>query len=237
MTLSARLSEVSHSEEMAAILRRALTYPYATPSHSYLYLEGVAEELPDGGPDLGDRTPLLSYGANAAPEALARKLASLPGVAMPVLQAELEHFDVVYSAHVSPYGAVPATLVESPGTRAPVFVVYPTAEQLALLTAQELNYDLVSFDAVSCRLENGSAVTEFAGYRSKHGPLALDGDAVALAAVSSRGRTLPELDQPAVLERVRAHLEPELTLEEFIRICVERGGIKPLRIGAAPPGR
>lgn len=224
MTLSARLSEVADSEEMAAILRRALTYPYATPGRSYLYLEGAAEELPDDGPDLAGRTPLLSYGANAAPEALALKLASLPGVAMPVLRAELEHFDVVYSAHVSPYGAVPGTLTESPGTRAPVFVVYPTAEQLALLTAQELNYDLVSFEAVSCRLEDGGFVTEFAGYRSKHGPLALDGSEVALAAVRSRGRTLPELDQPAVLERVRAHLEPELSLKEFILDRVAQGG-------------
>jgi hypothetical protein len=220
------LSEVADSEEMAAILRRALTYPYATPSRSYLYLKGTAEELPDGAPDLADRTPLLSYGANAAPEALTLKLASLPGAAMPVLRAEVEHFDVVYSAHVSPYGAVPATLVESPRTRAPVFVVHPTAEQLALLTAQELNYDLVRFSEVSCRLEDGTAVSELAGYRSKHGPLVLDGSAVALAAVRSRGRTLPELDQPAVLERVRAHLEPELTLEEFIHACIERGGMR-----------
>lgn len=237
MTLSARLSEVADSEQMAAILRRALTYPYATPGRSYLYLEGAAEELPLDGPDLAGRTPLLSYGANAAPEALARKLASLPGVELPVVRAELEGFDVVYSAHVSPYGAVPATLVESPGTVAPVFVLHPTAEQLALLTAQELNYDLITFGEVSCRLEDGTVVSELASYRSKHGPLALDGSAVALAAVRSHARILPELDQPTVLERVRTHLEPELTLEEFIHACIERGGIKLLRIGAAPPER
>jgi len=214
---------------MAAILRRALTYPYATPDRSYLYLEGTAEELPDGGPDLIGRISLLSYGANAAPEALARKLASLPGVAMPVLRAELEHFDVVYSAHVSPYGAVPATLVESPATRAPVFVVYPTAEQLALLSAQELNYDLVTFGGVSCRLEDGRVVSELAGYRSKHGPLTFDGHEVALAAVRSKGRTLPELDEPAILERVRAYLKPELSLQEFILDRVAQGG------GSFPP--
>lgn len=209
---------------MAAILRRALTYPYATPDRSYLYREGVAEELPAGGPALSGRTPLLSYGANAAPEALARKLSSLPGVELPVMRAELEGFDIVYSAHVSPYGAVPATVVESPGAVAPVFVLHPTPEQRALLAASELNYDLVEVGGMEA-------------FRSKHGPLALDGGEVALAAVRSRGRTLPELDQPAVLERVRAHLEPELTLEGFVRACVERGGIRPLRIGAAPPGR
>ncbi|MGN6200887.1 MAG: hypothetical protein ACTHNY_00580 [Solirubrobacterales bacterium] len=206
-----------------AISRRALTYPYATPERSYLYREGRAEELPEDF-DLAGRTPLLAYGANAAPEALALKLAALPGEPLPVMRSELRGFDVVYSAHISPYGAVPATLVESPGTVAPVFVIHPTADQHALLTATELNYDLV---------EIGDAQA----YRSKHGCLELDGSPIALAAVRSQGRNLPELDQPAVLERVRALLAPELELEEFIHTCVERGGIKPLRIGAGRSGR
>lgn len=202
------------SAQREAILKRALTYPYAVPARSYLYREGRAEELPEGF-DLSGRTSLLSYGANAAPEALALKLAALPGEPLPVVRSQLHGFDVVYSAHVSPYGAVPATLVESAGTVAPVFVLHPTAEQHALLTATELNYDLVR-------------IGEADAYRSKHGPLELDGSAVALAAVRSEGRTLPELDQPAVLERVRALLEPDLELEEFIHACIARGGIKPL---------
>jgi hypothetical protein len=217
------LSEVVDPAQRQAILKRALTYPYATPERSYLYREGRAEELP-GDFDLGGRTPLLSYGANAAPEALVLKLAPLPGESLPVVRSQLRDFDVVYSAHISPYGAVPATIVESPGTVAPVFVLHPTAEQHVLLTATELNYDLVR-------------IGEADAYRSKHGCLEFDGSPVALSAVRSRGRTLPELDQPAVLERVRAQLEPELTLEEFIHACIERGGIKPLRIDAGRSGR
>ena len=209
--------------EREAILRRALTYPYPSPERSYLYRNGEAEELPEGF-DLGGRRPLLAYGANAAPEALGRKLASLPSQPLPALRSELRDFDVVYSAHVSPYGAVPATLRESPGTVAPLFVLYPSAEQRALLTATEPNYDLV-------------AIGELEAYRSKHGCLELDGSPVALAAIRSRGRTLPELDEPAVLERVRAQLAPEQELEAFIYGCIERGGIRPLRIDAAPGGR
>jgi hypothetical protein len=197
--------------EAAAIL----SYPFAAPERSYLYRDGEATELPPEGADLRARQPLLAYGANAAPAALGRKLASLPGVEMPVLRSELEGFDVVYSAHVSPYGAVPATLKESPGTVAPAFVLHPTAEQRTLLTASELNYDLVDLGGTEA-------------YRSKHGCLSIEGSPVALAAVRSSGRTLPELDEPAVLERVRAQLEPEMGLEEFVRACVERGGIKPL---------
>lgn len=208
---------MADSAKAAAILARALDYPYATPYHSYLYLDGTATELPPEGPDLTDRSPLLAYGANASPEALGRKLTQLPGVAMPVLQFELEGFDVVYSAHVSPYGAVPATLIESPGAVAPAFLLHPTAEQLALLTASELNYDLVEIGGT-------------AAYRSKHGCLEIDGTAIALAAIRSVGRTLPELDEPAVLERVRAQVEPELTLAEFVHACVERGGIRPLHL-------
>lgn len=197
--------------ETAAILKRALEYPYATPDRSFLYLDGEALELPEGGPDLSGRTPLLSYGANSAPEALARKLAALPRVELPVIQSQLEGFDVVYSAHVSPYGAVPATLHESPGTTAPVFVLHPTEEQRALLTASEPNYDPAEV--------NGTAA-----YRSKHGCLQLDGSPVALAAIRSQGRTLPELDEPAILDRVRAHLEPHLSLEQFIQTSIARGG-------------
>jgi hypothetical protein len=196
-------------------LKRALEYPYATPDHSYLYRDGEVHELPEEGPDLAGRTPLLSYGANSAPEALARKLAPLPGVEMPVMRSQLPGFDVVYSAHVSPYGAVPATLHESQGTTAPVFVLHPTAEQRALLTATELNYDLVEVEGMSA-------------FRSKHGCLHLDGSPVALAAVRSVGRILPELDEPAVLERVRLQVEPEADIETFVLRCVERGGRMPL---------
>jgi hypothetical protein len=200
--------------EREAILRRALTYPYATPEDSYLYRVGEAEELPKDF-DLSGRTPLLSYGANAAPEVLALKLASLPEEPLPVVRSELHDFDVAYSAHISPYGAVPATLVESPGTVAPVFVLHSTAEQQALLTTTELNYDLVELGGLKA-------------YRSKHGCLQIDGSPVALAAIRSRDRTLPELDEPAVLERVRCQVAPGLELEEFIRLCVEHGGVKPL---------
>jgi hypothetical protein len=208
------LNEVLDPAEREAILKRALTYPYATPERSYLYRDGQAAELPEGF-DLSDRSALISYGANAAPEALALKLDSLRGVPLPVVRSQLRDFDVVYSAHISPYGAVPATLLESPGTVAPVFVTYPTEEQRALLTATELNYDLV---------EIGDAWA----YRSKHGCLELDGSPVALTAIRSEGRALPELDEPAVLERVRSVLEPGLELEEFIHRCIERGGIRPL---------
>lgn len=209
---------MADSREAAAILRRALEYPYATPERSYLFRDGEARQLP-ADPDLTGRVPLLAYGANASPEALARKLGPLPGTDLPAMRAELEDFDVVYSAHVSPYGAVPATLIESPGTTAPVFVLHPTVEQHAALTASEPNYHLVEVNGI-------------AAYRSKHGCLELEGSPVALAAIRAGGRRVPELDEPAILDRVRARVEPDADVETFVRRCVERGGIGPLpRLG------
>jgi hypothetical protein len=87
------LTEVGDSAETAAILKRALAYPYATPDRSYLYRDGEAHGLPAGGPDLS-------------------------------------------------------------------------------------------------------------------------------------GRALPELDEPAILEHVRAHVAPQSSLEDFLRDCVDRGGMK-----------
>ena len=128
------------------ILARAAAYPYEAPLRSFVQLGEATLELPAGGADLAGREPLVSYGANASPAVLARKLAPLPEVPLPVLRGELDDFDVVYSAHISPYGAVPSTLQHSPGTTAPVFLAFPTPEQQQLLAATEPNYELRRLD-------------------------------------------------------------------------------------------
>ena len=103
-----------------------------------------ARALPAGGPDLDRPHPAPLLRRQRRPRG-AGPQAGLAG-RQPSCRScgpSCADFDVVYSAHVSPYGAVPATLIESPGTTAPVFVLHPTPEQHALLTASEPNYDLV----------------------------------------------------------------------------------------------
>jgi len=212
-------------------VKRALSYPYAKPARSFVHRLGEVRELGTDGAvklDLSGRTALLAYGANAAPEALDRKLATLPDRPLPVLLAELRGFDVVYSAHVSPYGAVPATLVSSAATRVRVHVAFPDAEQLPLLSATEPNYGLAPLAGGECAAEGIGALVEPAAFESRHGPLHLDGRPVALAAVPASGRALRAMSEPEVLETVRARLEPHLTLNQFVAACVERGGIAPL---------
>jgi hypothetical protein len=223
------------------ILARAVAYPYEAPLRSFVQLGAETLELPPGGPDLTGRAALLSYGANASPAVLARKLATLPQLPLPVLRAELEDFDVVYSAHISPYGAVPSTLQRSLDTVIPVFVAYPTEEQLALLSASEPNYQLLHLNGLTARTELEQDLVEADAYLSRHGCLLLEDSEVALAAVEAAARRFPALGEVEVLERVRHVLAPELDLERFVessldpglaaaRTAVLHGGSRPLTL-------
>jgi hypothetical protein len=180
----------------------ALDYPYEQPRRSYLQLGDRALPPPPEGFDLAGREPLLAYGANASPRALARKLAGLAPAPLPMLRARLHDFDVVYSDHVSPYGAVPGTLHPSPGTTIALFVSYPDEEQRRALTATEPNYELETLRALECRLEGGGTVVELDAYLSRHGPRLLDGAPVALAEIEASARRLAALTQRQVQARI-----------------------------------
>src|SRR5262249_24812891 len=146
-----------------------------------------------------------AYGANASPEALTRKLAHLPPEPIAVLRVALSGWDVVYSAHVTRYGAVPAAVVASPGTVASVHLVFPSDEQFAALAATEgRNSRLGPLADFSCELEiGGGGPAEIAAFLSVHGPLLLDGAPVALAAIPACDRAFAELTTPEMIDRVR----------------------------------
>jgi hypothetical protein len=177
---------------------QALDYPFEQPTGSYLQLGESTQPLPPAGPDLDGREPLLAYGANASPLALTRKLAKQLPRPLPMLRARLRGFDAVYSAHVSPLGAVPATLHPSPGTALAVFVAYPDPEQLRALTATEPNYELTRLRQLDLELDEGDRVAELDAYLSRHGPLTVDGSPLALAAIEATDRRFPQADQRAV---------------------------------------
>jgi hypothetical protein len=201
--------------ERSDVLERAMGYPYPAPSRPFVQLGHRTLDPDEVAVDWAERAPLLAYGSNAAPRALAHKLA-LSDDPVLVVPAWLRDFDVVYSAHISPYGAVPATLQRSPGTEARVHVAYVTGEQLALVSATEPNYEPTVLDAVHCRLEEGETATTLDAYISRHGCLLLEDSEVALAAVPARDRRFAELSEPQVLEKVRASLSPAESIEAFV---------------------
>jgi len=214
-------------------VERALAYPYATPERSFAQLGERTVALREVEVDLAGRTPLIAYGSNAAPEALGRKLRG-DRDPLPMLRATLRGFDVVYSAHLSAYGSVPATLRRSPGTAVTVFVGFPTAAQLGALSETEPNYELERLERLSCQLEGGGEIEAAAAYMSRHGHLLLDGSEVALEAIDAERRRLPSLGQREALEGVRDLVRPGWDLERFV---LERaaGGLRDAALPAAHP--
>jgi hypothetical protein len=212
------------------LVRRALAYPYDPPAGSFVQVGDRTLPVPPEEIDVSGRRALLAYGANAAPEALTRKLAHLAPEPIPVLRVSLSGWDVVYSAHVTRYGAVPAAVVPSPGTVASVHLVFPNEEQLAALAATEgQNYRFEQLADFGAELEiGGEGPREIDAFISVHGPLLLDDSPVALAAIPARDRVFPEMAMPEMLDRVRAAIHPDLSLTEFILHHVEHGGVSPL---------
>ncbi|MDX6698670.1 MAG: hypothetical protein QOE65_2067 [Solirubrobacteraceae bacterium] len=182
---------------------RALDYPFGIPRGSYLLDAGRPldwrGEVPAG------RVAVLAFGANASPARLAAKLGDMAASArVPVVAGELAGFDVVYSAHVSPYGAIPGTLLPCPGAVASVHVIHLTEAELARVHSTEPNYDFVELD------EGLSA------YMSKHGALRRNGAPVGVAAIPVRDRVWPALDERGILAAVRDDLAPGVALEDFV---------------------
>lgn len=117
---------------------------------------------------------------------------------------------------------MPSTLQRSPGATAPVYIAYPTAEQEEILTATELNYELVQLE-LEVRTEEGEALSLLDALVSRHGCLSLDGGEVALAAIESEGRRFPSMGEVEVLERVRSRVAPDLDLERFVESSLDPG--------------
>jgi hypothetical protein len=219
--------------ERSDVLARAMAYPYAAPGRPFVQLGHQTLDPAELEVDREQRTPVLAYGSNSAPEVLSRKLA-LSDQPVLVEPARLGGFDVVYSSHISPYGAVPATLQRSPGTEVRVHVIYMTSAQIGLISATEPNYEQTALEAIDCRLEGAGTVNELAAYVSRHGCLLVEGQEVALAAVEASGRSFAARDQAEMLEYVRAALCPDDSLESFVLANVTDPDLSQARSARLP---
>ena len=219
--------------ERSDVVERALGYPYEAPWEPFVQLRHETLAPDEIDLDLDERTPMLAYGSNAAPEVLARKLA-LSDQPVLVLPAWLDDFDVVYSAHISPYGAVPATLQRSPGTQVRVHLVYMTSAQVGLVSATEPNYESALIEGAVCRLDDGETIVSPAAYLSRHGCLLSDDSEIALAAVQATNRTLPALSEGEMLERLRVRFCPDDGLETFVLANVTDPALSQSRSAQLP---
>ena len=198
-------------------------------------------------PGMAARTPVLAHGSNASPARLKDKYAaSSPATVFPVIRAELDDYDVVYSAHFSRWGSIPSTLVPSMGTRVSVAITYLTDAQLARMHETEIGSGAVAGNYLYGLLREVRLVPRglaplaaIPAYLSRHGVLGATGAPLALAAIRALERGFSTATPVELLATVIADLAPNEAMDDFLlnvlddadyrRACTER-----LRTGALP---
>jgi len=209
-----------------ALLRLAKGYPYAAPAGSYVYRDGA--DRPLSGPLdpalTAGRVPVIAHGSNRAPEQIHRKFGHLAGEdsAIPVTRAWLADHDVVYSAHMTRYGSISATLHEAPGTRVQVYVTWLTEPQVERMHETEIgagNYGYGRMSAITLAVEGGPSLREAFCYLAVHGCLAdpeKDGAPLALAAVPAEARVHRAVHQEDALAVLHGAHHAGLELDAMI---------------------
>jgi hypothetical protein len=192
-----------------AAVAHALGYPWERPARSYVFADGRVELVDDAalGALREQRTPILAFGSNAAPAVLRRKLAHFPAEEdrrVLVAAGHLHDFDVAAAAQPTVYGALPATLLPSPGTRVRAALLWVTPAQLEQLAWSEMSYRLgrleTRFAADQPELDSASPLA----FVSRFGAFAPAGEPAALAAIPAQGRRAPALSQEALLDAAAA---------------------------------
>ena len=205
------------------LLALAKSYPFEDPGASYLLRDGAAAPLAPHCDVFAGRVAVIAHGSNRSPAQLRRKFGEAAEI--PVTRAWLADYDVVYSAHVTQYGAIAANLRHAPGVRTCVFVTWLTAVQLTRMHATELggeNYHYGVMERIDLALEVGPAGGLCAAqvYLSTRGCVAAvdkaDGRPLALAAVEARGRAHAEVHQHGAQEVVRGRHRAHEDLDDFI---------------------
>jgi hypothetical protein len=153
--------------DRAAVLARALGYPYPRLPGSFLYVNGEAhlyehvgcdpvrggrvrlgdevvevvdfyERVGLNAPDREPRTAVIGYGSNASPEQLLRKFGEFEeDVIIPTLRVPLVGYDVVYAPLFAYYGSIPAGLAAAPGVTSEGWLQLLTPRQLERVHASE----------------------------------------------------------------------------------------------------
>lgn len=217
-------------------------YPWPRPDGSFVLGEGEGRMLVEIEPDrriellekftgpASGRTPVLAIGSNASPEGLWRKVGHFTEPADRTLlsvRGKLHDFDVGASAELALYGALPATIFPSPGTRVDAMTVWLTDAQLTQLTWAEVPYWIGRLET---RFEFEPVVAELgpAGFDralifvNRLGSFGPDGHPFALASIAAEDRKVPALSQVELLSRTaELAFGPGVSAEELVRRAFE----------------
>uniref|UniRef100_A0A7S0ZJL2 C-CAP/cofactor C-like domain-containing protein n=1 Tax=Timspurckia oligopyrenoides TaxID=708627 RepID=A0A7S0ZJL2_9RHOD len=144
------------------------------------------------------RNSVLALGSNASPIQLKRKFGEQEVVI--VLRIELQHYDVAYSPMVSGYGAIPATLVESQGTRVDMGITCLSNNQLTNMHKTEYGYSYIQLNRALIRSkhlpESEFVAARIYAYVQSNGCLSDSGRQVfVLSSIQAENRVHTELSQ------------------------------------------
>ena len=170
-----------------------LQYPFEVPLSSFRWIAGTAAPLSSSVPVdelTTQRHAVLAIGSNASPAQLTRKFsdrrfmdpASSNGC-IPVLTAVANGVDVVYGAHLAWYGALPATLLETPGACAHVFVTWLTSVQLERMNETEGLGHSYQLRRIAGVRSHGEEVDAAMSYVTIAGVSVLSGTPLGLASI------------------------------------------------------
>ncbi len=224
---------------------RALDYPYEPLTVSVTLHDG--EPTPFLIEQVEGRHPVLAIGSNRALTQLRRKFPE--GDCLPVEQAQLKDYDVVYGARVSGYGAIPATLISSPGTIVDVAVTWLTDVQRDIMDLSEgLGQGYYWFEIPQDRLlgYGGRKLNAVGGYVAARGVWATGVGPVALTGVRAVGRRFTAWDSREALRALRSQFCPNDEFDVFVERLVNdldfrvdirrRMGVLALRGSEVPDG-
>jgi hypothetical protein len=210
------------------VLQRAAGYPYDITQTSFTFVDGGTAPFD---PVLTKgRYPVIGYGSNQSPQRLRQKYGTKHSP-IPVQRGRLANHDVVYSAHFSSYGSLPAALRHVEGTTVSVAVNWLDDEQLAAMHLTELdNYHYARLTCISLQLAEGEALDEAYAYLSFRGHAAPDGEPIALAEVAAENRRHSSLSQLDALTLMRDRLAPGVVLAEFVHAHIADAEVRAARV-------
>jgi hypothetical protein len=197
-----------------------LLYPFDVPSHSFTWSAGRIDSVPSSRrvDELSaGRHPILAIGSNASPAQLGRKFGDIrfadpssPEGSIPVLTAVVDDVDVVYGAHLAWYGSLPATLLDTTGARAHVFITWLTDLQMERMNETEglgTAYQLRPTVGVRC---HGQEVESALSYLTMGGACLLGGDPLGLAAISAPGSRRPRATQQQAWDQLAMDMDCDM---------------------------
>ncbi|HEY2565919.1 MAG TPA: hypothetical protein VGI44_19585 [Acidimicrobiales bacterium] len=192
-----------HPEDGRSGLLDPIGYPFDLPQESYLWRNGEVLPLETiGEADTAGRIAVLAIGSNASPRQLDRKFLgetwrSGDGAESEIAVAKVtvDGIDVVYAAHLARYGSIPVTVVESPGTRANVFVTWLTVRQFERMNETERLGSKYLLREIASAHHNGRVLEPVYCYVGKEGAALLGNELLALDGIAVLNGRLARGDQ------------------------------------------